>query len=317
MSLSDATKRYETLRDGMVRIGCITAAFVGVAGLILLHDAGQRAQANPWTRDAGSVYVNLSYQRIAASQFYGPEIGRGKLDIRPFEQHALAMYSEVGVVDRWLTLTLSGQLVRHASLEAQGATTGLGDFRLGVWSGLLRAPFHLGVGAIFGIPSGDPRPDAGRNAAPGAQLIASSLPTGDGEADAEFRIAAGYSFGGPGWWWPLKHYLRAEFGYWLRTKNFANSVNYHVELGVNAPWRIIDRLWVIVRLFGTEAFVDEDGLLASFTGMGNGVTFASFGVEAFVRLWKGLGASVGFSGAFRARNLPAGAPVFVSLSYEY
>jgi hypothetical protein len=283
---------------------------LALIGALLLASA--TARANPWTRDQGSFYANLSFSRIDAESFYSPS--KEKQPIRPYSQISLGFYAEVGLLDRWLTLTLDGTLYRRASIEAQGRTEGIGDLRIGWWSGLLTAPLRLSAGVLVGIPTGDadPSPDAGT--APGAELIAASLPTGDGEVDVEFKLSLGKGFGGGVW--PLKHYAIAEVGYWLRTSGFADAFTYKAELGVQAPYPVIERLWIIARFFGVESFASQEEAASSFSGLGDGVTHNSWGLEAYVRIWRGLGVSAGFDGAFRARNLPAGAPIKFTLSYQ-
>jgi hypothetical protein len=89
-----------------------------------------------------------------------------------------------------------------------------------------------------------------------------------------------------------------------------------LELGISAPWRYVDRFWLIVRVFGSESFAGTDATLG-FSGLGNGVTFTSYGLELSGRIWRGIGASVGFAGAFRARNVPAGAQLKFALGWEF
>jgi hypothetical protein len=280
---------------------------------LLVTLATSAALANPWTRQQGGGYVNLNYQRIAATGFYAPSGDR--VDINRFTQQTFNLYGEIGVLDRWLTATVDLALFRRGALDNQGATSGLGDARLGVWSGVLRSGnIRLSVGLLVGIPLGDDSPSVDGDQ--GATDIAALLPTGDGEVDIEWRVAFGYSFGGPGSAWPLRHYVRAEAGYWLRTRGFHDAFNYHTEVGLQAPWTFVDRFWLIARFFGSESFAGTSAP-ASIVGLGDGVTFTSWGLELHGRIWRGLGASAGFAGALRARNVPAGAQLKFALDYEF
>jgi len=292
------------------------------AALLLL--TASDARANPWTRAQGGHYVNLSYGTIGATSYHaagGESVPIGNA----YRQHSLGLYGEVGILDRWLTGVVDATLYRRSSLEGQGYVHGLGDLRLGLRSGLLVEPLRLTAGVLVGIPTGDARPQASGDA--GADLIAASLPTGDGEPDVELTLSAGKGFGGPGTFWPLRHYAIAEAGYWVRTRSrasgvgspsgdFADAVNWRAEIGVNLPWAVIERVWFIGRIFGSESLADEDEARLGFSGLGNGVSFRSYGLEVYARLWRGLGLSFSRDGAWFAQGIAAGAQYRVALSWE-
>lgn len=287
---------------------------------------------NPWTRDQGRFYVNFNYATISAQRFYSPDPEEGKITLPDingdgspdgYVQHQLGFYSEVGIIDRWLMATFDGVLYRRSTLVNQGTTHGVGDLRLGAWSGLLTWPFNLAVGVMLGIPTGDPVPKVPNQDDTDAQNIANLLPTGDGEWDVEFALTGGYSFGG--WrYWPLQHYFKASFGYWLRTTprevprgdptKFPDSFNWELETGLKFPWTFVERFWLIGRVFGSEPFSAPTN--GTFTGQG--VTqHISYGLELFGRIWDGIGAAFSANGAFTAQNLPAGLNLQFKLSYEY
>jgi hypothetical protein len=284
-----------------------------VAAVALLA-GGAVAHAGPWTRDAGHHYLNLSYQRIATSTLFSPDFS--KVAIPPYEQHQLGFYGEVGVVSRWLTATIEGTLYRKNRLVGQGATDGVGDLRLGAWTGLVTQPVRLALGLTVGIPTGDPRPSAPPGADDEAQLIARSLPTGDGEVDVEGRLSLGYSFGRARRW-PVEHYLVAEAGYWLRTAGFADAFVWRAELGTRLPWRFVERFWLIWRFTGVESFASSTEAARNATGLGNGVTFIAPGIEVFGRIWRGLGASFALDSALRARSVPAGLNLRFAVSWQW
>ncbi len=256
-----------------------------------------RAEAGPWTRDGGDFYLSTYYSRTATTTLYGSSTS--KIPIAAFEQHSLNFYGEVGLLSRWLTATLEGVLLRYNSLEDRGATYGLGDFRIGMWTGLLTKPLHLSLGVTFGLPLGDSSPK-GKDA--DSNQIARILPTSDGEFDIEYRLSLGYAFGG-GRKWPLRHYLIAEAGYWMRTKNLSDSFVYKLELGVRLPWRVIERLTASVHLTGVESFADNKDATLSPTGLGNGVTYTALGADFVIRVWRKLGIFAGVDGNLRGRSI--------------
>jgi hypothetical protein len=270
--------------------------------------------AGAWTRDQGHFYVNTSYLHISATQLYSPNFER--VPILPYSQHVWAFYSEVGIINRWLTATVDGTLFRYNGIADSGHTYGLGDFRVGLWTGLVTKPVRLSFGVTVGLPTGDPLPAAPSGSDADAQLVARSLPTGDGEWDIEGRLALGYAFGGKRRW-PVTHYLVAEVGYWLRTAGFADSFVYKLELGTKFPYTFIERFWFSLRLSGVESFASNADAAMNATGLGNGVTYVATGVEISARIWRGLGASVGLDGALRGRSVAAALQVKAGLSYQW
>jgi hypothetical protein len=290
----------------------VTRRLVALALLaVSLWPAGARAGA--WTRDEGRFLVATSYQQLATTSYYGPDFN--VIPIRPYTQHVVGLYGELGLVSRWLTAAVEGTLYRRNDLIDQGYTEGVGDFRVGLWTGIVTSPIHLSLGLTLGIPAGDRSPRVPGGDAE-AQVIARSLPTGDGEWDVEARLAAGHTFGKKRRW-PLEHYVVAELGYWLRTSGFSDAVVYRLELGTKIPYGVVERFWFIVKLTGVESFASDKEASAAFSGLGNGVTYTAYGFDLYGRIYRGLGADVGLDSALRARSIAAGVQLKVGVSYQY
>jgi hypothetical protein len=271
------------------------------------------ADAQAWLRDPGKVYVQTSYFYLRAGSFFGPDGNTFPLEDGDYVQHVLAFYAEAGVVDRWLMLTLAGELFRRNVLENRGATTGVGDFRLGAWTAIVEKPVRLSAGFLVGLPTGDPSPNAGPNATPEEEAIARSLPTGDGEIDFNFRLALGYSFGGGKW--PFQHYLLAEVGYALRTQGLTDQFVYRGEFGARVDRRGWDRVLVIGRLQGAELLGDAAFDPPTFSGLAE-FSVLSPGFEVLVRVWDQINVGFSRSSAFRAKNLPASPLYKFTVSWE-
>jgi hypothetical protein len=282
------------------------------AGLAVLVCAAT-AHAGAWTRDAGHFYLNASWLHIDADAFHGSD--GAVIPIRPYRQDVLGVFGEVGAISRWLTFTIDGTIYRRNELLQQGVVDGVGDWRIGAWTGLVTKPVRFSAGMTVGIPFGQAQPTAGPGADVGAQQIAASLPTGSGDANVEWRLALGYSFGRKPRW-PVGHYVLAEAGYWLRTNGISDSFVYRVELGTRFPWKFVDRFWVTVRITGLQSFSTEVST-ASNTGLGTGVSYVAPGVEVYGRIWRGLGLAVAVDTAVYATSLPAGVQTKLSLSYQY
>jgi hypothetical protein len=272
------------------------------------------AHAGAWTRDRGHFYLGTSYLRIAADRLYAPDFK--VVPIAPYTQHVWSFYGEVGIITRWLTATVDGTLFRWNQIADAGHTYGIGDFRLGLWTGLVDKPVRFSFGFTAGFPTGDPLPKAPPGSDSDAQLIARSLPTGDGEFDFETRFALGYSFGGKPRW-PVVHYLVAEAGIWFRTAGFAHSFVYKAELGTRFPWKVIDRFSFALRVVGVESFASNQEAAMNATGLGNGVTYLAPGFEISARIVKGFGASIGLDSALRGRSVAAASQLKVGLAYQW
>ncbi|HJL18825.1 MAG TPA: hypothetical protein RMH99_24395 [Sandaracinaceae bacterium LLY-WYZ-13_1] len=287
-------------------------AALAAATFAVLCLPASTGEAQAWTRDAGDGYVNLSYRYLGADSFYGNDGAR--VGSTPFRQHAIGLYGEVGVVDRWLMLTLGGDPMRRNELVDLGATTGLSDLSVGAWTGLLVEPFRLAFGVTVGLPTGDPSPDAGPGADTVAQLTARTLPTGDGETDVTLQVAAGHGFRIPDT--SLELFVQAVLGYAIRTTGFTDQIVYRAEAGLRIREPFVERFLLIVRLTGTE-LLGSSTAIGGVAGVGDGISFTALGPELLFEIGEGFGLGFGADFAFRATNLPAAVALKGSISYRW
>lgn len=271
------------------------------------------ASAQSEVRARGTAYVNLSLQFQSGDSFFAAD-GTSR-EGRNLEQTIVSAYGEVGLVDRWLMVTVSADLLRRNVLTEQGATTGLGDLRLGVWSELLRlGPAKLLSGVQIGLPTGDSAPEAS-DGNPVNELVARTLPTGDGEVDIEPSVVLSVKLSHPTY--PLRHYVAAQGGYWLRTEGFSDAVSYRAELGTQIAHESWDWLWLIGRVRGVQAFeAAEPGSVGGGIGIGNGVSYATVGGEAQARLPFGVGLGLGADVPVAGRGVLDAAAFRTILSFE-
>ena len=272
-------------------------------GLVVLVLWSTPAAAGPWTRDQGHGFVITGWSRIAATSVFAAD--GSTVPIRRYEQNAWSGYGELGLVSRWLTATVESTLVRD-NQQGDDHTAGMGEWRFGAWSGVVVRPVRLSLGATVTVPLGSPTPrDVG----------AGRLPLGSGEFQLDLRAAFGWSWNG-GRRWPLRHYFVVEAGYWRR-ELFADSFVYRAELGLQLPWRVVDRLWIIGRLIGVESFASAARASSDPTGLDDGFTVVAPGVEGVVRLWRGLSVGAGFETALRARAVAAGRQLHAGVSWTW
>ncbi|MGF1467736.1 MAG: hypothetical protein ACFCGT_16550 [Sandaracinaceae bacterium] len=269
-----------------------------------------RGEAQAWIRDPGDTYVQLTYRFLRADHFFGADGNRTPSAL--FRQNALGFYGEVGLVDRWLELVLTGDLVRRNELPGQGAVTGLGDWVVGAYTGLVEDPFRLSFGVEVGVPLGDSQPSAGPNANPFAELVARSLPTGDGETDVTFKLALGQSVQPQGS--SLDLFGQAVAGYAVRTNGFTDQVVFRVEGGLRITEPGWDRFQLIAHVDG-RILLGDAAVNAGVAGVGDGVSYVSLSPELVARIVDGLAGSFAFSAPVYGTNLPAGWEVRAGLSY--
>jgi hypothetical protein len=260
-----------------------------------------QAWAGAWTRDQGGGYAGMSWSRIAATSVFDGDGGTTPID--RYEQNAWTVYGEVGLVSRWLTATVEAGLLRD-NVQDGVHTTGIADWRVGAWCGVLTSPLRVSLGATATLPFGSPTPHTASDG---------HLPLGSGELALDARVAVGWSWqGGPRW--PLRHYFLVEGGYWLR-EIFADSFVYRAEAGVQLPWQVVDRVWLIGRLLGVESLAKHGS--SSPTGLDEGFTVVAPGFEASVRLYRGFAIAAGFETAVRARAVAAGKQVHATASWQW
>jgi hypothetical protein len=269
------------------------------------------AAAQAWISAPGNGYAEVSFRQISGNAFFD-DTGSTRDLPTEFTQQSVGLYAEAGVVERWLQLTAQGELYRRNELALQGATAGLGDIRLGAWSGLLQGEHNLSLGLLVGLPTGDFDPGEGLED-PEQRIIASSLPTGDGNLDVTPTLVYGLGFGGGAW--PLRHYFTASLGYMFRTEGLGDSLEWRAELGLQAPYGFLRRAWFVVMVTGLDPVTDTQQM--GFSGLADGITYTGLAVGMNIRIWRGLGAMVRAETAVRAANVIAGGPVQAGLFWSF
>lgn len=273
----------------------------GLAVLWLVAFGGE-ASANPWTRRAGESYVNLSYWRMSADTELGPYTVQGA-----------GLYGEVGVIDRWATAVIDWNAFRHNSIAYAGWTSGVGDLRLGITSGLLEAPFRLAGTVAVGVPVGDPAPLSPAS----VPWLGAVLPVGAGDLSVELRLQAGHgwSLGPVGFYGVLdggyrKHALAVRRGSdgAVPVPAYADELPFNAELGVKWLQPGFDRVWLAFKVAGL-------GALGSRSYGPAGVSM-DYGVAVDAHLFPGLHTGAQLGGIDPALAFLGGARFKVYVAYE-
>lgn len=274
--------------------------------------AARPAQAQSSVRAPGKAYFNLGLQYQSSDRFFNAQ-GASRQG-RELEQTIVSAYAEVGVVERWLMLSLSADLLRRNVITDTGATTGLGDLRIGAWTEWAAfGPLRLLSGLQFGLPTGDSAPEGDGD--PVNDLVAKTLPTGDGEFDIEPSVLLSGSFGPESWF--LRHYVVAQGGYWIRTEGFSDALSYRLEVGSQLAVPGWDFFWLTLRVRGVEAFeFPEAGGAAGGIGLGNGVSFTTVGAETQIRLPYDLSLGFGVETPLRGTAILDATSARATLAFE-
>jgi hypothetical protein len=220
-------------------------------------------------------------------------------------------------------LVVQGEALRRNVLSEEGATTGVGDFRLGAYTGLLEEPFRLALGVSVGLPTGDPTPtddDGG-----GPDITGLSLPTGDGESEVVFELAAGHGIAAGA----LSLFGQAVVGYALRTTprscpadvlegadcdDFTDQILSRFEVGARITEPGFDRFLLIARLGGI--FLLGDAKMTGQVGLGDGVSYVALGPELIVDIIAGFSVSAGVDFGLAGTNVPAGTQLKFGLAFQ-
>lgn len=280
--------------------------------LTLLATASVHAQA--WIAAPGDGYASVGLQLISGSKTFDATGGITSIE-DVYRQTSVTAYAEVGVVERWLMVTAGGEVYRRNTWERHARTEGMGDLRLGAYTGLLQGRMNLSAGLEVGVPTGDGAPMYAIPPDDEAIGQALALPTGDGEVDVTPRLAFGTSLGGERW--PLGHYVQVTAGARLRTAGLHHGMAWSAELGTSGPASVsLDRLWLVLRLAGEETFAPS-GTGGGFTGLGDGVAWRSYELALRVELVAGLGVWGRYASAFSARNVIAASPLSAGVDVRW
>lgn len=267
------------------------------------------ASAQAWIHKPAEGYAELGGTYLQSQQFYNSK-GESLEIASKYSQASLSIYGEVGVVERWLQVVAGGELIRRNTLADQGATTGLGDFNVGAFTGILQSgPLRLSAGLLLGLPTGDSDPSAGIDD-PQAGIIAASLPTGSGAFSLTPKIALGTSFGSGAY--PLRHYATGSVGY-LAWFGFSDSLTYQAELGTKLAR--FDRVTLRLGLNGLEPI--EEVPVSSFSGVGEGIAFTAWSVGVSVDLFGDVGLAANVGSALRAKSIISAVPVSASVYWSF
>ncbi len=251
------------------------------------------ASAGPWAVGRGHAYAKLGYGQLRSTVLANPD--GSTVDIPRFTKRETYLYAAVGLSSKW-TAIVNAPLWRSSALQQFRRESGFGDLQFGLQGQLgQRGPWTLAVRGLVQAPTGDVTRAEG------------ILPTGSGVWEGELRLSAGRSLA------KGRAYGFVELGHQTR-ETLRDGFVYEAQVGVNLGPRVV----VALNARGLEPYDKAPRAIAlgSPVGVGDRVTYLTYGPSLIVRLGGGLGAQLDVTGIARARNLARGPQVNLGLSYS-
>jgi hypothetical protein len=280
-----------------------SGAIAVMAILALCRDA---VAGGAWTKKQNSFYAKLGFSTIGTNRFYTKD--GNEIRTADFQAWSLDLYGEYGILDR-LTGVVKFPVAKRAGFETSEAKLGIGDLGLELKYGLLagNTPFAIGLGVE--LPTGDQNgfgllKDQANS--PGGFI---RLPTGDGEFNTQATLYLSHSFH------PIPAFVSIEGGYNFRTKSFTDEYAF----GLQAGYKLADKIWLQANLRGLGPAADPDAELAgnAALGLGEGIRYRSYGFGAAYEFIPRCSVSFDFFSAFGTiTNIYAGANFVVGVAIE-
>lgn len=260
----------------------------GAAGALLLLATASAAEAGPWAVGRGHFYVKVGVSRLRSTTLAAPDGTR--FDIPRFIKDEVGVYGIYGLTGR-LSAYATAPLLRSSDLaddpDELQRESGFGDLQVGLQAELgRRGAWVFGARGLVQAPTGD------------VSRAEGLLPTGSGAWEGEAALSAGRSIAGG------KGYGFLEVGHQVRGEGLRDSFIYNGQIG----WNVTDRLVLAANVRGVEPYDKTPPREArgSFAGVGDRVTYVSYGPTAIVKLRRGWSVQLDLDGASRARNLADG-----------
>jgi hypothetical protein len=252
------------------------------------------AEAGPWTLGQGRVYTKVTLGYLPSTLLANPD--GSTAEIPRFVKRELYLYGAVGVTPK-LTAFANLPVVRSSDLAHFRRESGVGDLQVGAQYGLGRGgPWVFAVRGALQVPTGD------------ETLADGILPSGSGVWEGELAFSAGGSL------WGGKGYGFVEAGHQFR-QTLRDGFVYAGQLGWNATPRLI----LAVNVRGVEPYDKQanlDVLDSAFVGLGDRVTYVSYGPSAIVKLGGGVSLQLDLLGLAHTRNIARGPTFSVGLAYS-
>lgn len=277
----------------------------GAVLFLLLLALSVNAQSG-WTKKKGTFFSKLSYNFYSSDQYFN--LSGEKLETSTFRQRGIFLYGEYGLTDK-LTLLTSWPAFKANSFETTSTVYGIGDLALGVKYALLQGKFPVAISFTPEIPLA-PSDNYAQNKTNSFEQI--NLPTGDGEWNFLFNLAASHSFH------PVPVYVSAYTTYNKRTSykgvRFSDQFIAGIEGGIN----IAKKAWVNTKLAVQKTVGEQPGVTDFIRGEGTEFTAISLGV--YVPVYKGLGVDVSYFNytdwIVKRQNLYSAGIISIGIVYE-
>lgn len=271
--------------------------------LILIFVIPSTMSAGPWTRKAGTGFLQLGFSTIPYKKVYNDQSTK-ELVNGTVSNSVVQLFGDVGITDE-LAVTAAIPVVFISAKDLQGAgpsspsNSGIGDINLALRYGFYNQNGWAITGtSLFGLPTGD-------------DTNVDGLLTGDGE----FNVALGFAIGRS--LYPAPAFASAELSYDIRSKNFSNDILYNIEVGYGL---MEQRLYVILQMSGRKSTSSKATVITPASRFGLNTQNQEFNAiipKLFYHAGGGWGVSVSLATATHGRNVAGGFVFAAGVSHEF
>jgi hypothetical protein len=267
----------------------------GALALLVLAWSGP-AEAGPWTKNWGELYVKLG-ENFFISDSYRDASG-AVISGTNYSGYTTALYFEVGLpvgfqVYSYLPYTVAQNAFDGGNryLKASG-----GDAQMGLQYSphFLDLPFPIAARLEFKVPFYEV-----------AQVSPSFPAPGDGQLDVTVWLSGGGSLGN------IPFYFFAEVGYRHRTEHFVGDdtgLSYEdgISMFAQVGYTFFERVLLAVNFGGIMTYTDDTVTKSYLT----------VGPALYIPVYKGLALEAGFDPIVYSKNSAAGFGFSVGVSYK-
>jgi hypothetical protein len=240
--------------------------------LLIFGISAQQVYAGAWTQKKGGGYYKLDFRYVSGTNIYTPD--GEKIPIPKFTDMTVGAFGSYGFTNEF-TGFIGAALFKSINLDttstAFGSDTevsGFGDIAGGVKYRFAKFGNSVVSGKlILVLPTGKSEPDSG-------------LWIGSNDFHQIIGVEYGHSL------YPIPAYVNAGVSFSNRTNGFSDHFNYAVEAG----YKFIKNLTLIVRFHGQLAFENGDeNVYGGFGIFSNNQQFIAYSAELIYKFTDNIG----------------------------
>lgn len=227
-----------------------------------------------WTRDKGELWAQFSASPWASSRYFNPT-GQ-QLRTTTYQQTDVSLYAEYGLFKRF-TIIGNMPVFKLQGYKNTENVSGIGDLRLELKYGILKAKFPLSLAVATEFPTGNTLAFARQLSNP---VFTINLPLGDGEFNVWTTLAGSHSFSS-------SVFATLYCAYNVRTHYKSEVFSDQLKPGFEIGKQFKGKIWLIAKghcLLPTQSTGQSIDFIRQ-----NGTAYSSYSLFLLLPLHKGLG----------------------------